>query len=75
MEENVQFVRSQIDMAKRMNVVAIPSALIHGKVDLENSVLKSGEGGIDDGGLQDASVGAETSRRMYHVDAIGWHSL
>lgn len=36
MEENVQFVRSQIDMAKRMNVVAVPSALIHGKVVLED---------------------------------------
>ena len=32
MEENIQFVRSQVDMAKRMNVVAVPSALIHGKV-------------------------------------------
>lgn len=38
MEENVQFVRSQIDMAKRMNVVAIPSALVHGKVNLENTI-------------------------------------
>lgn len=38
MEENVQFVRSQIDMAKRMNVIAIPSALVHGKVHLENTI-------------------------------------
>ena len=38
MEENVQFVRSQIDMAKRMNVIAIPSALVHGKVNLENTI-------------------------------------
>ena len=35
MDENVQLMRSLVDMAKRMNVVAAPSALIHGKVVLE----------------------------------------
>lgn len=32
MDENIRSIQSQVEIAKRMNVVAIPSALIHGKV-------------------------------------------
>ena len=74
MEENVQFVRSQIDMAKRMNVVAVPSALIHGKVVLECHMGDAGESGIDNGRLQDASVRAKAPCRVYHVGPIPSHS-
>ncbi|KNB43086.1 hypothetical protein JH06_3080 [Blastocystis sp. subtype 4] len=50
-DENIQFVRSQIEIAKRMNVVAVPSILLHGniKIGLSKEDLKelnSMEGGL-----------------------------
>ena len=32
MDENIRSIQSQVEIAKRLNVVAIPSALIHGRV-------------------------------------------
>ena len=34
MDENIRTIQSQVEIAKRLNVVAIPSALINGKVIL-----------------------------------------
>lgn len=39
MDENIRFIHTQVEMAKRMNVVAIPSALIRGKVDEDVIIL------------------------------------
>lgn len=32
MDENIRSIQSQVEIAKRLNVVAIPSALIRGRV-------------------------------------------
>lgn len=47
MDENIQFIKSQIEIAKRMNVVAVPSALIHGKVWLNELQLCIGQDWVE----------------------------